>query len=66
MSVLIWVQTVCKGYQHMTKVASSKEKGWEVLFGRYSKLTLFWHAAVLQSNLVLSSNNCCKISGLSL
>ena len=50
----------------MTKVASSKEKGWEVLFGRYSKLTLFWHAAVLQSNLVLSSNNCCKISGLSL
>ena len=23
--VLIWVQTVCKGYQQMTKVTSSKE-----------------------------------------
>ena len=27
LSVLIWVQTVCKGYQQMTKVAASKEKG---------------------------------------
>ena len=26
MSVLIWVQTVCKGYQQMTKVAGSKER----------------------------------------
>ena len=26
MLVLIWVQTVCKGYQHTTKVASSKER----------------------------------------
>ena len=26
MSVLIWVQTVCKGYQQMTKVAASKER----------------------------------------
>ena len=50
----------------MTKVASRKEKGWEVLLGRYGKLTLFWQAAVLHSNLILSSNNCCKISGLSL
>ena len=25
MSVLIWVLTVCKGYQQMTKVAASKE-----------------------------------------
>ena len=24
--VLIWVQTVCKGYQQMTKVATSKER----------------------------------------
>ena len=24
--VLIWVQTVCKGYQQMTKVAASKER----------------------------------------
>ena len=23
---LIWVQTVCKGYQQMTKVAASKER----------------------------------------
>ena len=26
MSVLIWVQTVCKGYQRTTKVAPSKER----------------------------------------
>ena len=26
MSVLIWVQTVCKGYQQKTKVAADKEK----------------------------------------
>ena len=26
MSVLIWVQTLCKGYQQMTKVAASKER----------------------------------------
>ena len=26
MSVLIWVQTVCKGYQQTTKVAASKGK----------------------------------------
>ena len=26
MSVLIWVQTVCKGYHQMTKVAFSKEE----------------------------------------
>ena len=26
MSVLIWVQTVCKGYQQTTKVAASKER----------------------------------------
>ena len=26
LSVLIWVQTVCKGYQQMTKVATSKER----------------------------------------
>ena len=26
LSVLIWVQTVCKGYQQTTKVASSKER----------------------------------------
>ena len=25
-SVLIWIQTVCKGYQQMTKVATSKER----------------------------------------
>ena len=25
-SVLIWVQTVCKGYQQMTKVAASKKE----------------------------------------
>ena len=25
LSVLIWTQTVCKDYQHMTKVAPSKE-----------------------------------------
>ena len=24
--VLIWVQIVCKGYQQMTKIASSKER----------------------------------------
>ena len=27
MSVLIWVQTVCKGYQLTTKVTASKERG---------------------------------------
>ena len=27
LSVLIWVQTVCKGYQQTTKVAASKERG---------------------------------------
>ena len=26
MSVLIWVQSICKGYQQMTKVAASKER----------------------------------------
>ena len=26
MSVLIWVQTVCKSYQQMTKVAAGKER----------------------------------------
>ena len=26
LSILIWVQTVCKGYQQMTKVDASKEK----------------------------------------
>ena len=26
LSVLIWVQTVCKGYQQMTKVSTSKER----------------------------------------
>ena len=26
MSVLIWIQTVCKGYQQTTKVADSKER----------------------------------------
>ena len=26
LSVLIWVQTVCKGYQQMTKVAASLER----------------------------------------
>ena len=26
MSVLIWVQTVCKGYQQTTKFAASKER----------------------------------------
>ena len=26
LSVLIWVQTVCKGYQQMTKIAASKEE----------------------------------------
>ena len=26
MLVLIWVQTVCKGYQEMTKAAASKER----------------------------------------
>ena len=26
MSVLLWVQTVCKGYQQMTKVATSKDR----------------------------------------
>ena len=26
MSVLIWIQTVCKGYQQMTKVVASKER----------------------------------------
>ena len=26
LSVLIWVQTVCKGYQQMTKVAASKKR----------------------------------------
>ena len=26
MSVLIWVHTVCKGYQETTKVAASKER----------------------------------------
>ena len=26
LSVVIWVQTVCKGHQHMTKVAASKER----------------------------------------
>ena len=25
LSILIWVQTVCKGYQQTTKVAASKE-----------------------------------------
>ena len=26
MSVLLWVQTVCKGYQQTTKVVASKER----------------------------------------
>ena len=26
LSVLMWVQTVCKGYQQTTKVAASKER----------------------------------------
>ena len=26
MSVLIWLQTVCKGYQQMTKMAAKKER----------------------------------------
>ena len=26
LSGLIWVQTICKGYQQMTKVATSKER----------------------------------------
>ena len=28
--VLIWVQTVCKGYQQMTKLAASKERVLEI------------------------------------
>ena len=28
LSVLIWVQTVCKGYQQMTKVTACKQREW--------------------------------------
>ena len=28
LSVLIWVHTVCKGYQQRTKVAAAKERDW--------------------------------------
>ena len=31
MLVLIWVQTVCKGYLQMAKVAAIKEGVWRVL-----------------------------------
>ena len=32
-SVLIWVQTVCKGYEQMTKVAASKEGASALITG---------------------------------
>ena len=36
MSGLIWVQTVCKGYQQMTKVATSgeRDKTFELCHGK--------------------------------
>ena len=38
LSVLIWVQTVCKGYQQMKKVAVSTEGAREPKFWNFIKL----------------------------
>ena len=52
LSVLIWVQTVCKGYQQMTKVAASKE----VVNAPVSKLNIInlaTHQSYLKSQTLL-------------
>ena len=43
MSVLIWLQTVCKGYQQTTKVTTSKERvNQPITTWWYSKTCLKW------------------------
>ena len=41
LSVLIWVQTVCQGYQHMTKVTASKKGGNDALQAINERTNLF-------------------------
>ena len=45
MSVLIWVQTVCKGYQQVTKVAASKE--------RVNSISMFFMASITTTCIML-------------
>ena len=40
MSVLIWVQTVFKGYQQTTKVADSKELPYSVFSLKFKEASL--------------------------
>ena len=58
MSVLIWVKTVCKGYQQTTKVAPSEERGDKfsiinrnrTLWGHINSLqTIFFYVIVFWS-----------------
>ena len=45
MSGLIWVQTVCKGYQHTTKVAASRERVnvFDIVYIGFV-IYRFWHS----------------------
>ena len=40
LSILIWVQTACKGYQQTTKVAASKERVSYLPFSGTIKLSI--------------------------
>ena len=42
LSVLIWVQTVCIGYQQMTKVAASNEKNILINYNKCFHMQI-WH-----------------------
>ena len=45
LSVLIWVQTVCKGYQQMKKIVTSKERvnaDFAGLYGPQHQKTCLW------------------------
>ena len=48
-SVLIWVQTVCRGHQQKTKVIASKERVKEVPFNEFS----IWSDALNKLGMVL-------------
>ena len=76
MSVLIWVQTVCKGYLQMTKVAASQERVNAHLFNEsYQILTTLTHMVLsifkslyvhvllssISRHLCLSSNSTDKV-----
>ena len=56
LSGLIWIQTVCKGYQQTTKVATS----WKELIVIYSLLRL--KSVSINKTLILHENVCCGYS----